>query len=439
VSTQGNLSMSVSFDTHLNSLGSDSPRRIHPLAPDPAPRPVWRPMISADDHLLEPEDLFVGRVPARFNDSVPRVVEDAEGLQYWQLSEEQIAILGSNAVVSWAPHDQHLGPVRFDEVRRATWDPKLRAEDMDTAGVVASLCFPSMVFGFAGQRLITSCKDPAAGLALIRAYNDWVRTGWMDGAPGRFIGCQLAWLPDPVIAAEEIRSNANRGFVAVSFPENPEKLGYPSIYSGHWNPFLAACQETQTVVNLHVGSSSQTFKPSSDSATEVVACMFPLNALAACADWLYAGVPVRFPELRITMSESGIAWVPYLLDRLEFVETHIFKQGNDGGLGVAWPSKDISPTEALQRNFWFTSFFDPTAYRLRDRIGTDRIMIEMDYPHPDSTWPDTQRFVRRQLEGLPEDEIAQITMTNVSDVYRFEADPELVRSFARAANPAGTN
>jgi predicted TIM-barrel fold metal-dependent hydrolase len=140
---------------------------------------------------------------------------------------------------------------------------------------------------------------------------------------------------------------------------------------------------------------------------------------------LYAGVPVRFPNVKITLSESGISWLPLLLDRLEYVETRLFHEGNDGGLGMSWAGMDISPTEAVRRNFWFTSFFDPTAYRVIDRIGADRVMLEVDFPHPDTTWPDTQSLVERQIGWLDDEVIDKISHRNALDLYRIEPPKDL--------------
>ena len=193
----------------------------------------------------------------------------------------------------------------------------------------------------------------------------------------------------------------------MSFSENPEKLGLPSVHTGHWDPFFRACEETGTVIDLHVGSSSETLVPSSDSPPEVLGLLFNVNAFAACADWLYAKIPVRFPDIRITLSESGLGWVPMLLDKLEYMMR----------TGSAWDEPSIAPTEVLRRNFWFSSYYDPRALELRHEIGIDRIMVETDYPHYDSSWPDTQELLRRQLAGLPDEEIRLLTHANAEALY----------------------
>ena len=158
---------------------------------------------------------------------------------------------------------------------------------------------------------------------------------------------------------------------------------------------VAACVETDTVVCLHVGSSGMMDMPLDGPLVEVGATLFSSLSLTACADWLWSGVALRIPELRIAMSEGGIGWVPMLADRLDYIHRLV------GPRRAAWPSDESTPTEVLLRNFWFCSLDDPSIWPIRDRIGVDHIMVEVDYPHADSTWPDTQRFLADRLAGLP--------------------------------------
>jgi hypothetical protein len=134
--------------------------------------------------------------------------------------------------------------------------------------------------------------------------------------------------------------------------------------------------------------------------------------MLAAADWLWARIPLRFPRLNVAMSEGGIGWVPMLLDRLDYVMSH----SGVGGAGV-WDG-DVTPSEAVQRNFWFCSIDDPTTLRVRDRIGVDHIMLESDYPHADSSWPDTQALLARRLEGLPAADVRKLTHENAAALFR---------------------
>jgi predicted TIM-barrel fold metal-dependent hydrolase len=297
-------------------------------------------------------------------------------------------------------------------MRPGCYDIDARIRDMDIAGIWASLCFPSLIAGFSGT-VFSKSRDPELGLAVTRAWNDWHRSVWAGGYPDRIIPLQLPWLPDPKLAADEIRTNAERGFKAVSFPELPAPGGWPSLHTGAWDDFFAACEETGTVVCLHTGSGQWAPIPAPDTPFETITTLFPANALVACADWLWSGVPVRFPELRIMMAEGGLGWVPMLAERADYVLAH----SASGAEGGAWRG-DLLPSEVLRRNFYFCSIDDPTAFLVLDRIGVDRVTVESDYPHADSSWPDTQDVVSHNLGALPPATVDAITHGNAARLFR---------------------
>jgi predicted TIM-barrel fold metal-dependent hydrolase len=380
---------------------------------DPSPRPKTYRVVSADDHFVEPATTFAGRLPSKLAGRAPRVERDGD-VDWWVFEEMRLPVLGSWGVQTWEKGHWYIGPVTLDDFRPGVVHPGPRIDDMDVAGIEASVNFPSAAFGFAGQRFL-QMQDDELAKACVRAYNDWVHDEWLAPYPQRYIGCQVTHLRDPLAAADEIRRNAARGFTSVTFSENPEKIGLPSIYSDHWDPFLRACEETGTVINLHVGSSSETLVPSTESPAAVLGVLFPVNAFAAVTDWLYAMVAVRFPRLRIVLSESGIGFVPMLLDRLRY--------GERWGEQTGWTCRDLSPQEVLARNYWFTTFFDPSGLEHRHQIGVDRIMLETDFPHSDSTWPDTQQVVDEQLRGFDSTEIDAITHANAAAVYRHDLAP----------------
>jgi len=377
--------------------------------PEPEPRSRQYTIISVDDHVVEPPDVFDGRVPSRFAERAPRIVEE-DGAHVWYYDGTAQRYIGLNAVVGRPILEASFEPKHFSEMRRGTWDIHERIHDMDINGIYASVNFPSGLPGFAGPRLQLG-KDEDLALAVVRAWNDWHIEAWAGPYPDRIIPCQLPWLRDPNVAAEEIRKNAARGFKAVSFTESPEKLGLPSLHTGYWDPLMAACEETETVVCLHVGSSSSTPTTSSDAPPETVGVLFFGYAMFAAVDWLYSKIPVRFPNIKICLSEGGIAWVAGLLDRLDHMSRYRELYGT-------WSGIDLSPAEVLQRNFYFCAIEDPSNFRLRDRIGIDQLMVESDYPHLDSTWPDTQQVVAATLQGFDEEDVRKITWENAARVFR---------------------
>ena len=234
---------------------------------------------------------------------------------------------------------------------------------------------------------------------------------WAGTYPERIIPLQISWLNDPAVAADEVRRNAARGFKALSFPENPHHIGLPSMHTDHWDPLLAACEETDTVMCLHTGSAAWS-AGTPGAPLELSTTLFPVNGIVATADWLWARVPLRFPRLNVALSEGGIGWVPMLLDRLDYVMSH----SGVGGAGV-WDG-ELTPSEAVQRNFWFCTIDDPSTLGARERIGIDHIMVEVDYPHADSSWPDTQALLEERFTGLPGDHVRKMTHENAARLFR---------------------
>ncbi len=380
--------------------------------PEPEPRPREYTIVSVDDHLVEPPDTFEGRLPQRFVEKGPKVIEQPDGSQVWLMEDRIIPNAGTNAVAGRPPAEYSMEPTRFEHMRRGSWDPHARLTDMDIAGVWASLCFPSMVAGFAGARF-AEAKDPELGLAAMRAWNDWHLEAWCAADPERFIPQQITWLRDPEVAAAEIRRNAERGFRSLSFPEIPERLKLPSIHTGYWDPVLQACEETDTTLSLHVGSASSLVGGSSDAPPEVITSLFFVGSIITTADWLFSKVALRFPGLRIAISEGGVGWVPSLMDRVE----HCFRYRDFTG---GWTDEEMHPNDVLRRNFWFCALDDAAGFEMLERIGEDRVTVECDFPHADSTWPDTQEYMKRQLGFLPESTIEKLTWRNACELYRFE-------------------
>jgi predicted TIM-barrel fold metal-dependent hydrolase len=394
----------------------DIATRTDTLLPDPEPRPVRYTVISVDDHLVEPPDMFEGRLPARLADRAPRVVETDRGHQVWEFDGQQYTQVGMNAVAGRRRDRVTLEPTRFEDMRRGCWDIHARIHDMDLNGVWASLNFPSQITGFSG-RVFSQASDPELGLAVTRAFNDWLYEGWWQPYPDRIIPCGITYLTDPELGAAEIRRNAERGFRSVTLPERPHRIGMPSIFSGYWDPVIAACQETGTVVSLHVGSSGMPDMPADGPLLQLGATLFGQMSLTACAEWLWSGLPVRFPELQIAMSEGGIGWVAMLLDRLDNVVDRS-GYGRDFGRGAP-AGTALRPAEVLRRNFWFCTIDDPSTISTREAIGVDHIMVEVDYPHGDSTWPDTQDVIEQAWGHLPVEDLRRLTHENAARLYRW--------------------
>ncbi|QHE73293.1 amidohydrolase family protein [Rhodococcus sp. WAY2] len=381
------------------------------LLPDPEPREVRNLLISTDDHLIEPPDMFEGRLPSKFAGQIPKIVEQ-DGVEVWQVEDRRLPNMGLNAVVGRPPSEWSDEPQRFEDLRPGCWQIDARIKDMDINGIYASLCFPSRIAGFGGARF-AEFNDPELGLACARAWNQWHIEEWAAPYPDRIIPVQVPWLLDPVVAAEEIRRNAERGFKAVTFPEMPTALGLPSLTSKYWDPFLRACEETETVVCLHTGSGTgYLVRSEPDAPQNVNVSLFPAHAMVSATNWLWSGAPSRHPDLKIMMAEGGIGWVPMMIDRLNYMADHA---------GLAWLgdwNDELSPAEVLTRNFYHAMFSDPSSIEARHIIGLEHITIEADYPHADGTWPDTQPHFDDLLRDLPEHDRNLIAYGNAARLFR---------------------
>jgi predicted TIM-barrel fold metal-dependent hydrolase len=376
--------------------------------PDPEPRPVRYTVISVDDHVVEPPHMFEGRVPVALADRAPRIIETSRGYQIWEFEGRKFSQIGMNAVAGRRPESVSMEPFRFDQMRPGCYDVDARVHDMDLNGVWASMNFPSQISGFCG-RVFFDVADRELGLACLRAWNDWMYEEWYSAHPQRIIPLGITYLADPALAVAEIRRNAERGFTSVTFPERPHEIGLPSLWDReHWDPIIAACVETDTVISLHVGSSGMPDLPAGSPAVQLSATLFGQQSLGACAEWLWSPYPVANPDLKIAMSEGGIGWVAMLMDRLDNIVDR-------SGYGLGW---EIRPSDVLKRNFWFCTIDDPSTIDTRERIGVENIMVEVDYPHGDSTWPDTQAVIERAWGHLPNNELRMICSENAAKLYR---------------------
>ncbi|MVZ99843.1 amidohydrolase family protein [Actinomadura sp. LD22] len=397
-----------------------APERSVTFLPEPIPeKKLHHLVISTDDHLIEPANMFEGRIPSKFGDRGPKIIT-VDGVEAWKVEDQILHNMGLNAVAGRPPEEWDDEPTNFEELRRGCFDIEARIHDMDLNGVYASLCFPSKVAGFGGARF-AELKDRELGLACAKAWNDWYYEEWMSPHPDRIIGLQVPWLLDGELGAQEVYRNAARGVRALSFPEVPSKLGLPSLASGHYDPIFRACEETGTVIALHTGSSGMLNDVDDDLGRDVFVALFPAYALLSGMSWLYSGVPSKFPGLKISLAEGGIGWVAMMFDRLEYIQTH-------AGMASTfdrWRDTKYTPAEVFARNFWFCTFDDPSALQLRDRIGLDKITIEVDYPHADGSWPKSQPVLAELLKDIPKDEAEKITWRNAAKLFQHEVPADI--------------
>ena len=373
-------------------------------------------LVSVDDHVVEPPDMFEAHLPEKWRDVAPRMVRRDDGTDVWLYEGKEIVNIGLNAVAGRPPDEYGMEPTSLHEMRPGCYDIHERVRDMDANGLLGSMCFPSFP-NLCGQ-LFARSKDKESALPILKAYNDWHVDEWCGTYPGRFIPLMIPPIWDPEEMAIEVRRLAAKGCHAVSFSENPEKLKLPSFHSEHWDPFWQACSDEGTIVCLHIGSSSQLVVTAQDAPIDVLITLQPVNIVQCAADLIWSPVLRKFPDLRIALSEGGIGWIPYLLERLDWIYTRHH----------AWTGQDFGgrlPSEVFRERIVTCFIDDPTGIVIRDRVGIDSICWEADYPHSDSTWPTSPEYLMKSLDGVPDVEIDKISHLNAMRHFRF--DPFSVR------------
>jgi predicted TIM-barrel fold metal-dependent hydrolase len=368
-------------------------------------------MISVDDHLVEPPDMFAGRLPAAIQDLAPRVERLSNGSDVWVFNGSQIPNIGLNAVAGRPKEEYGIEPTAFDEMRPGCFDVHERIKDMNAGGVLGSMNFPSFP-GFSA-RLFAACHDKNVALAVLRAYNDWHIDEWCGAYPGRFIPMALPILWDAELCAEEVRRVAAKGCHSMTFTENPAALGFPSFHDASWDPLWTALCDEDVVLSIHLGSSGSIMVTSPDAPVDVMITLQPMNICSAASDLLWSRVLKNFPAIRIALSEGGTGWIPYFLDRVDRTyDMHRSWTGQDFG--------DRLPSEVFRQHFLTCFISDPVGVQLRHQIGLDNMAWECDYPHSDSSWPNAPEELAAVMVGVPDDEVEKITWRNASRWYSFD-------------------
>jgi predicted TIM-barrel fold metal-dependent hydrolase len=368
-------------------------------------------LISVDDHLVEPPNMFDGRLPARFADQAPRITRKPDGSDVWMFNGVEIPNIGLNAVAGRPKEEYGIEPTSYEEMRPGCFDVHERVKDMSAGGVLSSMCFPSFP-GFSG-RLFAAAQDKELALATVQAYNDWHIEDWAGAYPDRFIPMALPVLWDAELAAAEVRRVAAKGCHSITFTENPATLGYPSFHDSYWDPLWKALCDEDVVLSIHLGSSGKLAITAADAPIDVMITLQPMNICQAAADLVWSRVPKQFPDIKIALSEGGTGWIPYFLDRLDrtYDMHHMWTGQNFDGM---------LPSDFFRKHFLTCFISDPIGVQLRNQIGIDNIAWECDYPHSDSSWPKSAEELEIVAAGVPDDEINKMTYENAMRWYSFD-------------------
>jgi predicted TIM-barrel fold metal-dependent hydrolase len=386
-------------------------------------------IISVDDHIVEPPSLWQERLPTRYCEVGPRVERqvlsnakrllageassddtDSTEVDVWRY--EDLAWPMTRAYAhSGYPESDGLSGITYDEMMPAAYDQTARIKVLDESHTESSLTFPTFP-RFCGQTFLEAA-DKELALLCVQAYNDWMVGDWCSGdGYGRLIPLTLVPLWDADLAAAEVRRTAELGGHAICFSEQPVALGQPSIHSGYWEPLWRACDETETVVNMHIGSSSRLPTTSPDAPIEVLLSVNTVNSVMALCDWVLSGVLERHRGLKIALSEGQVGWIPYYATRMDQIwEANLYNRSQ------SWLPR--RPSEYVSEQVYGCIFDDPVGLRNRDLVGMSQIMIETDFPHTDSTYPESMTLIDKIVDeaGLNEHETWQLVRGNAIECY----------------------
>jgi predicted TIM-barrel fold metal-dependent hydrolase len=364
--------------------------------------------ISTDDHAWEQPDTFTRRVSSKFRDDCPRVVRK-NGVDTWVYAGEVVRALGTGAAAMLP--DRGTVPT-WQEVPKAAYDARARLGLMDQDGVAVEVLFPQAA-GFGGGVLTRGATE--LRLECIRAYNDWLVEEWTTASP-RFVGQCLVPMWDVKLAVEEVQRAYRRGHKGMVWTSAPQAFGFPHFNDRYWDPLWAAAQELDLPIALHIGSAMTTAGGSAwDGYTKFKRlAVQSVNAITSnvqvMGNLIFSGILDRFPKLKFISVESGLGWVPYLLETADhqYEAQHLWTEG-----------MKMKPSEYFRRNCYVNFWFEASGIALRHMIGIDNILWEADFPHPTSTYPKSREAIRDGLAGVPAEEQKKLLQDNAMRVFNI--------------------
>ena len=398
------------------------------------PLQPWMKLLSTDDHVIEHPQVWTDRLPAKYREIGPHIVEldpkdvgainvagmdvqqheRTKPIQQWKYEDRLYPNIGLNAVAG-KPREQYgCDPVRFDEMIPGCYDPVARLADMDLDGVWGALNFPS--FARFACTVFLDGKDRELALLGVQAYNDWMLDEWCATAPDRYL--PLMGLPfwDVELCVQEVHRTMAKGAKAFMFPEGPSNLGLPSFFEPGWDRLWSAFEEVDTPVAMHFGGGGRAPQAAPGAPLATVITTFATNSMATLTDLIFSPVFHKHPKLKIGLNEGGIGWIPYILERADYVwERHRYYQNVD---------QAVRPSDLYRKHIHGCYIADDFGLQdgVRQAIGIDTITFESDYPHSDSNWPHSRKIAEEAMLHIPDDEAHKIAELNVRRLYNFRPE-----------------
>jgi uncharacterized protein len=380
-------------------------------------------IIDADSHWCELPDLFTSAAPAEFKDRVPRI-EVIDGTQTWVFDGHVLGQAGAGAVIgrdgTKESADIALNHWTIDQVHVGGYDPKVRLEVLDECGIDAQIIFPNTI-GLGGQDL-GMVEDRALCRLAIEIYND--RQGRIQEESGnRLLGMPLmpAWDVDTCISeAKRVAAMDARG---VNMTSDPQDLGAPDLASRAWDPFWETCTELELPVHFHIGASATAMSfygkypwdsHPMDTKLAIGGSLLFIGNARVVTNAILSGMFDRHPDLKMVSVESGVGWIPFILETLDY------EMAENAPTELAKMKKP--PSEYFRSNFFATFWFENNRNKLPELIeavGEDSILFETDFPHPTCLYPGPLATVEKKMATLAPETRKKIYGENARKLYRL--------------------
>lgn len=353
-------------------------------------------LISADSHVVPLPTFWREYLPARFRDTAPRVESTDDG-DFTVFEGRRTPVMAINSIAGKPREGHGFSYRRFAEQVAGGHDPAARVADQDRDGIVAEVLY-------GGGPLAT--QDRELFLASHLAYNDWL-ADFCAHAPDRLLGIAYVPFASAAGAAAEIRRARRRGLRGALLPASPPSGRW---WDAEWQPVFEALVETGTPAGLHVGfgfARRHRFDGGPAFMTDVM--MTKMEMAEPLADLVFGGVLARHPELRVVSVEAYVGWLPFVAEYVDHAY-RVHRWWNDLGLAE-------EPSFYLRRQVYATFIEDAVGLRERHAFGVDNLMWSSDYPHGESTFPDSRAFVARAFADVPADEMRKIVFENARRLY----------------------
>src|SRR2546423_3960995 len=376
-------------------------------------------LFSVDDHIVEPADVWEKRVPSKYRDRAPHVVEE-DGRQVWVWDGGMEATMGLNAVAGKPREEWRAEPARFDDMIPGCYDPHERVKDLLSNGIFASVAFPTLP-GFAGRKFQTF-TDKDLALVCVQAWNDFVIDEWCAAQPDVLVPMTIAPVWDVDLAVAETTRCLERGAKALCWMEDPANIDLPGYHTDYWEPLFALAQEAELPVCMHIGGALPQVTLEGKVPMVEIAAAFA-HAARSSVNMMCSHIPRKYPGVKLVWSEGGIGWITAAIERAD-------RQWERHQYWTHVPYADVLPSAVAKRNMWFCMIEEPVGLKYRHDFRVDHILWESDYPHADTPFPNTQSSVKEQFEGVPSDEFEQMTHLNAEELFGFPLSQQLIEQYA---------